>query len=55
MLGTEPDQDDRALAMPHRDGRRFLGNHLFAEQPTTLQDVALDIRRQDVHILAAIG
>ena len=52
--GRIANQHDLAGAVLHRDGRGLLRDHLLAEQPAALQDVSLDVGRQDLHVLAAL-
>ena len=54
VLRAEAYQHHGALPVLHRNRGRFLRDDLLAEQPPALQDVAIDVSREDVHVLAAI-
>ena len=52
VLGSETEHEDRALPLPDRDDGRLVGDRLLTEQPAALQDVAVDVRRDPLHVRA---
>ncbi len=52
VLRPEADEHDLALAVANRHRRGLLRDHFFPEQPPALQQVALDVGRYDLDVLA---
>ena len=55
MLRAEADQHHLAGAVLHRHRRGLLRDDLLAEKPAALPDVALDVGRDDLDVLAGVG
>src|SRR5690606_10249828 len=55
VLWTETNQHDPAFPIAHDRCRGLVRDDLLAEEPAALKDVAVDVARDDLDVLAAIG